>query len=64
MIFKEKNYGIGLLKSSSGLLYSDMFGIVEDTGSTVPLKGISTNSSTSVLESTVSGSTPTKIYIT
>ena len=51
MIFDENTYGLELLKSSSSLSYSDPFGIVEDTGLTIPLMCILTNSLTFVLES-------------
>lgn len=57
MIFDENTLGLGLLKYTSSLLYSDPFGIVEDTGLTIPFRGISTSSSTFVLESTSSRST-------
>ena len=36
VIFDDKNFGIGLLKSSSGSSYSYPFGIVEYTRSTIP----------------------------
>lgn len=61
MIFDENTSSLGLLNSTSGTLYSDMFGIVEDIGLTIPLKGILTNSSTFVLELTSTQSTLAKI---
>lgn len=60
MIFDENTSGLGLLKSSYGSSCSDLFGIVEDTESIVPFMSTSTNSSTSVSESTGSQSTLTE----
>lgn len=50
VIFEEKASSLGLLKTTSGSSYNDLFGIVKDTRLTVPFKGISTSLSTSVLE--------------
>ena len=50
-----------LLNSSSGPLISAPFDIVHDYGLTTPLLSISKSLSTSLLESTSSQSTPTKI---
>ena len=60
MIFDEKTFGLGLLKSSSGSSKSHPFGIIEDTGLIVPFMGILAHLSTSVLKSTGSWNTSTK----
>ena len=60
VIFDEKNYGLGLLKSPSSPSYIDPFGIVKDIKFTVPPICISTSSTISTPESTSSRSTPTK----
>ena len=54
VIFDEKNFGLGLLKSSSSLSYNDLFGIIEDTRSIVPFMSISISSLNFVPESTSS----------
>ena len=46
VIFDEKTFGLGLLKSPSSPSYSDPFDIVEDTKSTIP--PISTSISLSI----------------
>ena len=51
VIFDEKTYGIGFMKSSSSSSYSDPFDIIEDKGSNIPFMGILTSSSTYVRES-------------
>lgn len=48
VIFDEKSSIIGLLNSSSSLLCSDPFDIVEDKELTIPFMGISTSFSTFV----------------
>ena len=58
--FDEKDSSLSLLKSPSGPSYSDSFGIIEDTGSTIPPICIWTSSMTSILDSMVSQSTPTE----
>ena len=61
MIFDEKTSSLGILNSTSSLSHSDTFGIIEYIESTVPFKGISTSSSTSIPESTGSQITPIQI---
>ena len=60
MIFYENTYRIGLLNYSYCPLYSDPFDIVEDKGSTVPFRGVSTNSSTFIPQLIGSKNTPTE----
>lgn len=50
MIFDENICGLDLFKSPSGPLYNDPFGIVQDTGSTIPPMSNTTSLSTYVLE--------------
>lgn len=50
VIFDEKTFVLGLLKSSFVASYSDPFGIVQDIGLTIPPMDLSTNTSTSILE--------------
>ena len=61
VIFDDNTSSIGFFKSSSSSSYSDPFGIVEDTRSTIPFMGIFSISLNSVLESTCGQSTSTNI---
>ena len=61
MIFYEKAYGFDMSKSPFGPLYSDLFGIVEDTGLNVPPITTLTSLFTSIPELNGSLSTLDKI---
>lgn len=60
MIFDEKTYVLGLLKSSSVPSYNDPFGIIQYTRLVVPFMGISTNSLTYISKLIGSQSTMTE----